>query len=336
VDVIQVDARDDDVLRRWHAVWTASALDLRPDDVTSPLVEVRAGALAGLPERDPTELVELVLAVDGGEPVGAARLELPLRDNTHLAFLEGGVAPSARRRGAGTALLAALAARAGGGGRTLLMAELDEPPGLPSPGRAFLEHAGFACGLVELRRDLALPVPEERLAALEARACEAAADYEVVTWRDRCPDELVEGRAALGRAMSTDVPLGELDYGEEAWDAARVREREGIVAAQGRTSVVAAARHRPSGALVAFTELAARVAQPADVHQWETLVLREHRGHRLGLLVKAAALRRLAAEVPGARRVLTVNATTNGPMVAVNEALGFVRNGAVSTWQRAV
>jgi len=331
-----VDARDERAFAPWHAVVTAGLRDLRPDDVVPGAAEARAAALAGRPEREPSELVELLLAREGGEVVGAARVELPCRDNPHVTYVEATVVPAARRRGAGTALLDAVLARSRVLGRTLVVTELDEPPHLAgvSPGRRFLEATGFREVLVEVRRDLALPVPPERLDALEEEAARHADGYDVVTWRDRCPDQLVDSRAELGRAMSTDVPLGELDWREETWDAARVREREQLVAEQGRTSVVAAARERTTGRLVAFTELAARPAEPAQVDQWETLVLQAHRGRRLGTLVKVAALRRLAAEVPGARFVTTGNAVTNGPMIAVNEALGFVPAGTYSSWQR--
>ena len=86
------------------------------------------------------------------------------------------------------------------------------------------------------------------------------------------------------------------------------------------------------GRLVAFTDLQVPLAQPERAHQGGTLVLREHRGHRLGALVKAAVLRELAATLPEVRRISTYNSDTNTPMVAVNEALGFRPAGQLSTW----
>ena len=71
-------------------------------------------------------------------------------------------------------------------------------------------------------------------------------------------------------------------------------------------------------------------------HQWNTLVLREHRGRRLGLLVKLAALRLLAREEPQATRVVTWNAQENAPMIAVNEALGFRVAGGSTAWSLAL
>ena len=54
-----------------------------------------------------------------------------------------------------------------------------------------------------------------------------------------------------------------------------------------------------------------------------TAVVRKHRGHRLGLLVKAAMLDWLAEAEPGIGRIVTGNAAVNRWMIAINEALGF-------------
>ena len=140
MDVTEVDPAGPD-LDAWADVHAVALLADRPEDPPPPTEEVRAGALAGLPGRDPSELVRLWLATRDGEPVGAGRLELPRRDNTHLAYVEVHVRPDARRRGVGSALLAVLQREAGG--RDLLTSDLDEPPALrgASPGRRFLERA---------------------------------------------------------------------------------------------------------------------------------------------------------------------------------------------------
>lgn len=326
-------------LAEWHAVHAAALRHDRPDAFVPPLSELRAGALAGLPGREPSELVRLLLARDAdGRAVGALRVEVPLADNRHLVYAEAQVEPAARRRRVGTALLEEAVRQTREQGRTVLTGDLDEPPSLldASPGRAFLRQAGFAEALREPARALPLPVPAQRLDALEAAARPHAEGYEVLLWQDRCPDDLVDARAELSRVMSLDVPLGRMDRHEERWDAARVREREQVNAEMGRSLVVAAARHTATGALVGYTEVAVRPAQPQEVEQWDTLVLDAHRGHRLGLLLKAAVLRALAADHPGARRVVTCNAETNAPMIAVNDALGYRLDGLSSSWQREV
>nr|WP_275585424.1 GNAT family N-acetyltransferase [Blastococcus saxobsidens] len=269
-------------------------------------------------------------AVTGDAVVGALRVLLPLRDNPAVAFLDVAVHPVHRRRGLGTRLLAEGRAYAAERGRTLFISEVDEA--LPSsPGRAFAERHGWTCDLVETRRDLVLPVDADRLSALEAESARAGAGYEIRTWRDRTPDELLEDRALLERRMTTDAPHGDLPVEEEEWDGERIREYERSHVARGRT-VLSAGAVTADGRLVAFTDLQVPLAQPGRASQAGTLVLREHRGHRLGARVKAAVLRDLAAQFPEVRRISTYNSDSNTPMVAVNEALGFVPAGHLSSW----
>ena len=130
--------------------------------------------------------------------------------------------------------------------------------------------------------------------------------------------------------MTTDAPSGDVPTEEEQWNGARVREYEAAHVARGRTVLSAGAVR--DGRLVAFTDLQVPLASPQHAHQGGTLVLTEHRGHRLGARVKVAVLRRLAAELPAVRRISTYNFEGNRPMVAVNEALGFRAAGQLSTW----
>jgi RimJ/RimL family protein N-acetyltransferase len=52
-------------------------------------------------------------------------------------------------------------------------------------------------------------------------------------------------------------------------------------------------------------------------------VTREHRGHRLGLLVKTAMLEWLAVAESALERIVTGNAAVNRHMIAINEELGY-------------
>ncbi|SFT90994.1 Protein N-acetyltransferase, RimJ/RimL family [Geodermatophilus amargosae] len=319
---------DDERFAAWCEVWAATQLADHPDEAPRPASDHVAlgrrlttpgGAVQGTHRA----------GIAGGTVVGALRLLLPVRDNTAVAYLDVAVHPAHRRRGVGTALLAEGVRLARAAGRSSLVAEVDEP-GAGVAGSAFARHHGWACDLRETRRDLLLPVDEERLSVLESEAVAASAGYEVLTWRDRTPDALLEDRALLSRRMSTDTPNGDVPVGEEDWDAARVREQETVALDRGRTVLSAGALH--DGRLVAFTDLHVPLAQPERADQSGTLVLPEHRGHRLGARVKIAVLRELAADVPQVRRISTYNSDTNRPMVAVNEALGFRRAGGLSTW----
>lgn len=65
---------------------------------------------------------------------------------------------------------------------------------------------------------------------------------------------------------------------------------------------------------------------PADTaarRQGLTAVTKQYRGHRLGLLVKAAMLEWLAETEPAIELIETGNASANDHMIAVNDTLGF-------------
>ena len=93
------------------------------------------------------------------------------------------------------------------------------------------------------------------------------------------------------------------------------------------------ARLGDDGPLVAFTDIDTTRHDPANSFQWDTLVRREDRGHRLGTLVKVAILEQLLDVAPEARRVHTWNADTNSYMVSINELLGFRIARQESAWR---
>jgi hypothetical protein len=84
---------------------------------------------------------------------------------------------------------------------------------------------------------------------------------------------------------------------------------------------------------VGYTDIGVNVEQPRVGYQWDTIVLAEHRGHRLGLLLKLANLELLVRTAPGVELVNTWNAEINSHMIAVNEALGFRPVDRWREWQ---
>ena len=65
-----------------------------------------------------------------------------------------------------------------------------------------------------------------------------------------------------------------------------------------------------------------------------TVVRREHRGHRLGLLLKVAMMELLAQTEPQVRRLITSNTETNEHMIAINTRLGYrVLGKPLRSWE---
>lgn len=67
----------------------------------------------------------------------------------------------------------------------------------------------------------------------------------------------------------------------------------------------------------------ARPVQPERLMQGDTAVLAAHRGHRLGLAMKAAMLRWFTADKVEAELVSTFTGASNTHMADVNHRLGF-------------
>ncbi len=75
--------------------------------------------------------------------------------------------------------------------------------------------------------------------------------------------------------------------------------------------------------------------RPEVAAQEDTSVLREHRGHRLGLRQKLEMIDWLHAERPDVAATDAWNDATNAPMVAVNQALGARIVAEISAYRRS-
>jgi GNAT superfamily N-acetyltransferase len=270
---------------------------------------------------------EAWLATDQGSAVGWYRLELPVRENADQAYLNIVVHPAGRRGGLGRALLQHAAGRAAANGRTVLNGAARDG----SPGEAFARAAGAKPGLVEVQRVLDIGKLEQgKLAGLRGPAERAAAGYSLVSWVGPVPEEHIEQTAAVYNGMA-DAPR-DAEITHEAWDAQRVRERVNALRPQyGMRDYAVAARHEDTGELAGLTEVSVDPDDPGWGFQVFTVVRREHRGHRLGLLLKIAMMELLATTEPQLERIVTWNGQGNEHMIAVNEAMGYTVFGPPAT-----
>ena len=299
------------------------------------------------------------LTADPGRAVGYAQVNLPLEDNTHLCEVSVVVRRALRRHGVATALAGAVEEGLRGSGRTTVgcwfpnpLLEPDHPGALApktgvglvdrtQPGAAWLLGLGFE--LEQGERYSILTIPEGRaswlaeIGRLRAAAAETAGPgYDVVQWSGITPEQWRDRMAVLHTRMSVDAPSAGFDFREEKWDADRVVHLGEVMLEGDHSNAFTAIRHVPTGELVAYTELQWPNTKPHAVYQEDTLVHGEHRGHRLGMLAKAANLEYLLAANPRAARIHTWNAAENRFMLDINEALGFRPAAIEGAWQKVV
>lgn len=316
---------------------------------TDELGSTTAEVLPGWLDED-YEPKRLFAARVDGRIVARAVYETLASDRSMTAWLELQVLPEFRRRGIGTALADLLETIALAESRSKLIVyavskqgpgeRLAAPTGFGSVPRdnaevRFLLGRGYSLEQVERGSRLALPVDEQKLREWYGQASAAAGDdYTVHSWTDRAPRQWLDDVATLHTRMSTDAPSAGLEEPEDLWTAQRLVDDELREANSPRTSLVTAVEHLPTGHLAGFTELVAPADLDRPVEQDDTLVLEEHRGHRLGTLLKVANLMKLQREKPGHPAIITFNAEENRHMLDVNEAVGFVPIGYEGAWKK--
>jgi hypothetical protein len=88
--------------------------------------------------------------------------------------------------------------------------------------------------------------------------------------------------------------------------------------------------------MAVLSELTVSRERPETAYQWDTLVMRAHRGHRLGALMKIATMRELEAGHYATTTIMTSNSSLNTAMIALNEQLGAYRAGGIVTWRKVL
>lgn len=300
---------------------------------------------------EPYEIRMMWLVLDDGRPVGRVGLDLPIETDSRVAYMLIELLPDVWGRGIGTGALELIERVARENRRTVLQSwaehpdrpgpRLEPPTGFGSipavdPGARFFVRHGFTLEQIERNSALDLRDTRDNVDRLLAEATVAAEGYRIVSWNAPTPPEFVDGYAWMKSRMVTDAPSAAIEFDEETWDAARVALNDARAIDAGRLLHVTAAQHIETGELCAFNELAIGPDRTAASHQEDTLVLSEHRGHRLGMLVKCAGLRAWRDLAPESPRVITYNAEENRPMLDINEAIGFVPIAYEGAWKKVL
>lgn len=302
-------------------------------------------------QSDPDEIRYAWAVVVDGEFVGRVGIDIPLEEGSRNAYWLVELLAAHHGHGIGSAGYALIEQKAREHGRTVLQSwaqhadadgpRLTAPTGFGSipkdrAARFYLKH-GYTLEQIERQSALDLAASVDTVSTLLQEAERAATGYRVVQWHAPTPAEFVEGYAWVKSRMSTDAPSADLEFDEEVWDAARIARHDQRFLDSGRSVLVTAAQHIDSGTLVAFNELVLGVDAAAASHQEDTLVLKEHRGHKLGQLVKCAGLTTWRAQdAPNSPKVITYNAEENRPMLDINEAIGFAPVAYSGAWKKVL
>jgi GNAT superfamily N-acetyltransferase len=229
--------------------------------------------------------------------------------------LEVLVHPDLRRRGLGEQLVGVAARRAYLEGFSSIGVEvIGGTPAIP-----FYEALGFEREYVETRSVLTLSKLDWD--ALGRMAAGIGAGYRVEYHPGGPPDELLEPYAqAKLEAQSDD---DELDLAPRSSDPQRLRDSLETLHRRGLKPYIVLAIHEASGVVAGLTEVVVPAQHPERADQYDTIVVRDHRGYGIDRAIKARMLFELHTAEPDLLEVQTWNAQHNESMLKVNAELGF-------------
>ncbi|MFF4889783.1 GNAT family N-acetyltransferase [Micromonospora chersina] len=231
-----------------------------------------------------------------------------------MGVLEVLVHPELRRTGLGRELVRVAARRVWDEGFQSIGVEVVGD----TPAVAFYEALGFTKEYVETRSVLDLGAVE--WPALAEMATEVGAGYHVEFCPGGPPDDLIEAYARA-KAEVRDVDDGELR--PSSYDPQRLRESLDTLHRRGMKPYIVLALHEQTGEVAGLTEVVVPAQHPTRADQYDTIVVRDHRGYGIDRAIKARMLLELRSAEPELAEVQTWNAQANEAMLKVNAELGY-------------
>jgi GNAT superfamily N-acetyltransferase len=233
-----------------------------------------------------------------------------------IGVLEVLVHPKLRRRGLGRELVAVAARRAYHEGFSGIGVEAIG--GTPAIG--FYESLGFEREFVETRSVLTLSMVD--WLSLGEMASGIGAGYRIEFHPGGPPESLIEAYAQA-KLEGQDAEDSDLDLRPSSSDPQRLRDSLQTLHKRGLKPYIVLAIHEKTGAVAGLTEVVVPVQHPERADQYDTIVVRDHRGYGIDRAIKARMLFELRSAEPTLLEVQTWNALNNESMLKVNAELGF-------------
>jgi len=266
-----------------------------------------------------------VVAFDGESAVAMGGIELTV-DPANATVASVGVKPAGAH--GSDEVLAELLQRARADDRSLIIAGGDYSD------EANEFWTGLGARLSYIEQESRLDMASVDAALMQDWINAAPQGYRLLYWSRSCPDDWIGVLVDTCNAMN-DAPRDDLDFADMYVDAEMMRgeikarnarglEFRGILAVD------------DEGSAAGSTEVFVNRHRPECSWQWTTVVLRAHRGRRIGRWMKAAMWQWLRASEPAVTHIETGNAASNSHMLAINTEMGYQPTHKMACWQAPI
>ena len=237
--------------------------------------------------------------------------------NKHLIQYEIVLLPEYRRKGIGTRALKMIYDFAIENEKSLVISGSNE-----NDGKAFLKAIGAQIALSGVENRLYYDDVDWKMVEEWAKEGSDRSPETKLGFFYSIPEEIIEPYSKIYTETLNQQPLGELDVNDIIFTPESLRESEKRRSELGRTHLTYITVE-PDGEISGLTEMVYIPERENMIEQLLTGVKQEHRGRGLGKWLKAVMLLRIKEEFPDVNIVTTGNATTNAPMLSINDRLGF-------------
>lgn len=136
------------------------------------------------------------------------------------------------------------------------------------------------------------------------------------------PDELLESYTKKYTEVYNQAPFDDLDIGDQIYTPELFRHYEDVMKRAGQTWFTVLVREK-NGDISGLSDVFYMPSRAPILTQGLTGVDQNYRGHGKGKWVKAAMILKIREKFPDIKVISTGIATSNAPMIAINERLGF-------------
>lgn len=319
-----------DFWKRWHAYRRIRHAETRPDDPVKP-----DGVVEQVMKREDPFEFEYRYEIARDDQMlsyfiaATARPESPEYE-TNKAFMWADVSvhPDHRRHGIGRSWIPLVVELMDRHGCTTLSMGAEEPSG-----HAFLEWMGAEgrSGGAENRLEVTA-VDWAMVRRWAADGPKASPRTKLEVYDGHLPKEMWEDYCPQITTMLNTMPWDQMEHGDIVVTPAVLTDWYARMDVEGATQHAMLTRET-DGIISGITEMKYEPYKPNMIDQYFTGVRIDARGRGLGKWLKAAMLLHVRELYPSLEWVVTGNAHSNAPMLAINKKLGFKQYRAGTEYQ---